>query len=98
MTCENCLMFTHCRYDLTGSGEPCKNFIDKSLINYQNNIEISAIDQKQYPSPSLKEFSTTTSCLTQNNKTSTLITDRNKEILNRIEIIEEKLKEIKQKF
>ena len=30
MTCENCLMFTHCRYDLHGDKEPCENFKDKS--------------------------------------------------------------------
>ena len=27
MTCENCLMFTHCRYDLEGNGTPCEHFI-----------------------------------------------------------------------
>ena len=28
MTCENCLMFTHCRYDLERNGKPCENFKD----------------------------------------------------------------------
>ncbi len=25
-TCENCSMFTHCRYDLERHGEPCEHF------------------------------------------------------------------------
>ena len=29
-TCENCLMFTHCRYNLNGNGERCDHFKDKS--------------------------------------------------------------------
>lgn len=32
MTCENCLMFTHCRYDLEGNGKPCGHFKDKLKI------------------------------------------------------------------
>ncbi len=38
MTCENCLMFTHCRYDLSGNGKPCENFIDKQIINTQKGV------------------------------------------------------------
>lgn len=38
MTCENCLMFTHCRYDLSGNGVPCENFIDKQIINMQKGV------------------------------------------------------------
>ena len=35
MTCKNCLMFTHCRYDLERNGEPCENFKDKSVLEKQ---------------------------------------------------------------
>ena len=30
MTCEQCLMFTHCRYDLECLGNACEHFIDKN--------------------------------------------------------------------
>lgn len=30
-TCEKCLLFTHCRYDLTRTGQPCEHF--KTLID-----------------------------------------------------------------
>ena len=30
MTCKDCLMFTHCRYDLERNGEPCENFKNKN--------------------------------------------------------------------
>ena len=29
MTCKDCIMFTHCRYDLERNGEPCEHFKDK---------------------------------------------------------------------
>lgn len=32
MTCENCLMFTHCRYDLEGNGTPCEHFKNKADV------------------------------------------------------------------
>lgn len=31
MTCENCLMFTHCRYDIDRNGETCEHFMGKRL-------------------------------------------------------------------
>lgn len=32
LTCENCIMFTHCRYNLNGNGKPCKHFKDKANV------------------------------------------------------------------
>ena len=29
MTCKNCIMFTHCRYDIDRNGEICEHFIGK---------------------------------------------------------------------
>ena len=30
MICEECLMFTHCRYDMEDIGHPCEHFKDKN--------------------------------------------------------------------
>lgn len=32
LTCENCIMFTHCRYDLNGNGKLCEHFIDEANV------------------------------------------------------------------
>ena len=32
MTCNDCLMFTHCRYDLERNGDTCESFIDKNNV------------------------------------------------------------------
>ena len=46
MTCKDCIMFTHCRYDLNGNGEPCENFKNKAdIIEPHNNAIIFVKDK-----------------------------------------------------
>lgn len=54
MSCKDCLMFTHCRYDLERNGEPCEHFKSneiKTKYDRIRNMDVEELAEFMYSAP-----------------------------------------------